>query len=240
MRGHPSSLLVRITDLLYASPFSSIGGTFGIAPSHHIVMENLLSGNPPSEAPTNNSSVGGGNSKNTKWETYDLKPNSYFFPERDLLDGKLTSDATKERLVDEFPDKLHLKRSDFLTLTGLLESDTQFLQESNVVDYSLFLVRGRSPHQTPPTSTTLTTKARQDRDAWRTGIASSDGQWIYKAIILDFFWSKHHLQPKATTGLVEMFNVFGRKGPMSITTDPVEYRGRFLKMVEEMCEVEAE
>ena len=190
-------------------------------------MENLLA-SPPPPGPTTTPAK-----DNPNWETYDLKPSTYFFPERDLFEGKFTSDKTKERLIDEFPDKIRLPCKDYMTLTSFLESDTQFLQENNVVDYSLFLVRG-------PVPSSFRSDSANEPPTWRSGISSSDGKWLYKTIILDFFWSKHHLQPKATTGLVNLFNVFGSKGPMSITTNPVEYRGRFLKMVEDMCEVEGE
>jgi hypothetical protein len=43
MRANPESLLVRITDFLECSQ-RSIGSLFGMAPSHHIVMENILYG----------------------------------------------------------------------------------------------------------------------------------------------------------------------------------------------------
>ncbi|KIW95428.1 uncharacterized protein Z519_04012 [Cladophialophora bantiana CBS 173.52] len=43
MESHPKSLLVRITDFL-GWRYPSIGGLFGIAPTYHLVMENLLHG----------------------------------------------------------------------------------------------------------------------------------------------------------------------------------------------------
>ena len=43
MSSYPSSLLVRITDFLYA-PYSTFGRLLGLAPSHHIIMENALYG----------------------------------------------------------------------------------------------------------------------------------------------------------------------------------------------------
>lgn len=58
--------------------------------------------------------------------------------------------------------------------------------------------------------------------------------WVYRAVLLDFFWAKHKLRAKAMTGLIKSFNVLARKGPMSITTDAKEYRTRFLAMVEEI------
>jgi hypothetical protein len=75
--------------------------------------------------------------------------------------------------------------------------------------------------------------------SWRTGIESSDHQWVYRVGLLDFFWAKHKLQAKAMTGLIKSFNLVARKGPMSITTDSKEYRTRFLRMVEEITTPEA-
>jgi hypothetical protein len=42
------------------------------------------------------------------------------------------------------------------------------------------------------------------------------------------------------TGLINAYNLFDRKGPMSITTDSPEYRKRFLKMCTDMIEVRAD
>ena len=74
----------------------------------------------------------------------------------------------------------------------------------------------------------------------RSGCLSRDKKWIYRAIILDFFWAKDALQAKALTGLVNSWNFFHRgdgHGPMSITTTSDEYRTRFLSMVDEIVEV---
>ena len=78
MVAHAESLLARITDLPHA-PHLTLGGVFGLAPTHHIVMENLLHGKKGEEE------VG--------WETFDLKPHDYFFPERDIADGHLAPDS---------------------------------------------------------------------------------------------------------------------------------------------------
>jgi hypothetical protein len=43
MRANPESLLIRITDFLECSQ-RSFGSLFGMSPSHHIVMENVLYG----------------------------------------------------------------------------------------------------------------------------------------------------------------------------------------------------
>jgi len=59
----PESLLVRITDFLH-TPYGGLGSILGIAPSHHIVMENVMYGKE-------------NDAYKDKWETYDLKPTSY-------------------------------------------------------------------------------------------------------------------------------------------------------------------
>ncbi|KAI4823126.1 SAICAR synthase-like protein, partial [Aureobasidium sp. EXF-8846] len=59
MMEHTTSMLIRITDFLEWSRFG-IGGVLGTAPTHHIVMENLLIGKEKDET--------------TKWQTWDLKP----------------------------------------------------------------------------------------------------------------------------------------------------------------------
>jgi hypothetical protein len=96
MQFNPGALLVRITDLLY-SPTPTIGAALGTAPGHHIVMENILYGKSNCAK-----------DDQEQWETYDLKPNDYFYPERDVAGGRLAPDSVKERLIDEFPDKVRL------------------------------------------------------------------------------------------------------------------------------------
>ncbi|KAG9185319.1 hypothetical protein G6011_07863 [Alternaria panax] len=223
MELNEDSLLVRITDLLY-SPTATIGAALGAAPSHHIIMENILYGK---------SSCSKDQQK--RWETYDLKPNDYFYPERDVANGRLAPESVKERLIDEFEDKVRVTIDQKEELITQLSRDSKILQTNNAVDYSLFLVRYpadlNSGDVPPPPGR---------GSAWRTGVVSRDGKWIYRAIILDFFWSKDALQAHTMTGLVKLFNTlkFGKDhGPMSITTTSDEYRQRFLGMVEEMVEV---
>ncbi|KAJ4297819.1 hypothetical protein N0V90_005715 [Kalmusia sp. IMI 367209] len=226
MELNPGSLLVRITDLLY-SPTPTIGAALGTASGHHIIMENILYGK---------SSCAKGDQE--RWETYDLKPNDYFFPERDVAGGRLAPESVKERLIDEFPDKVRLTIDEKENLVAQISRDTKILQESNAVDYSLFLVRypaslasfenGKIP--TPPGKAS----------PWRTGLVSRDHEWVYRAILLDFFWAKDAVQAKAMTGLVNTFNFlkWGKDhGPMSITTSSEEYRTRFLRMVDDMIEI---
>ncbi|KAI4949120.1 hypothetical protein J4E91_005584 [Alternaria rosae] len=223
MELNEDSLLVRITDLLYC-PTATVGAAVGTAPSHHIIMENILYGK---------SSCSKAQQK--RWETYDLKPNDYFYPERDVANGRLAPESVKERLIDEFEDKIRVTIDQKEELVAQLSRDSKILQANNAVDYSLFLVRYpadlNSGDVRPPPGRGST---------WRTGVVSRDGKWVYRAIVLDFFWAKDALQAQTMTGLVKLFNTlkFGKDhGPMSITTTSDEYRQRFLGMVEEMVEV---
>ncbi|KAJ5585568.1 uncharacterized protein N7459_005368 [Penicillium hispanicum] len=214
MRANPDSVLVWITDYIL-SPYRTLGTLLGCTPSHHVVMENILCGQ--ADDP------GGQN-----WETYDLKPIDYFYPERDLVPESLVSEETLSRLADTFNDKLHLWRNDHKTFWEAIQADTKFLQDANAVDYSFFLVR-------IPVSSKPTVLGR--KSPWRAGLVSADGRWKYRAVILDFLWARHKLHAQALSGVVQTFNVVGRKGPMSITTTASEYRQNFLAMVAEMIEV---
>ena len=213
---NPDSLLVRILDFLYA-PHRSIGSLLRITPSHHIVMENVMFGK--DEDPLG-----------SEWETYDLKPVSYFYPERDLAGGHLASDSVKERLLDTFDDKLRLTDDDRESLMDQLATDTKLLEGCNVVDYSLFLVRypANSSH-----GDMRKVQAMPGRPSpWRRGLKSADGKWIYRAAIVDFFWAKHKIHAQTMTGLIKGFNFFSGTGHMSLTTTADDYRRRFLKMVQ--------
>ncbi|KAF2404336.1 SAICAR synthase-like protein [Trichodelitschia bisporula] len=219
MVENPNCLLVRITDLLY-SPFVTLGGILGLAPPCHIVMENILYGKES-------------DSEGDKWETYDLKPISYFYPERDIAGGNLAPDSVKERLFDKFEDTIRVTENDRIMLLQTLQKDTKILEECNAVDYSLFVVR-----YPPPTEGHVRhiPSLKSHCSQWRSGVPSVDGKWIYKVVVLDFFWAKHKFQAKAMTGLISAFNLISRKGHMSITTDPDEYRERFLRMVDSLVE----
>jgi len=232
MGSHPKSLLIRIFDFL-AGPYMSLGHVLGTAPTHHIIMENIMYGK-------EDSMKQGG----AKWDDWDLKPTSYFYPERDIADGRLTSDNTKDKLADKFEDKMVLTKDQADELIELLEEDTFLLAECNAVDYSLFLVRikaGESSEQLDDTAAAVVPDDHPfvppNPPSWRTGIKSPDGKHIFRAAILDFFWAKHKSQPKFMTALIDMYNTVDRQGPMSITTEPHEYRDRFLKMVKEMIEI---
>lgn len=222
MKADPRSLLVRITDMVY-TPRASLGGIIGTAPTHHIIMENLLYGkdaNPEGE--------GQGDWAGMKWETYDLKPSNYFFPERDIADGRLAPDSIIDKLVDDFPDRVKVKAEDKKRLLEILEADTRLLADNNAIDYSLFLVRypGPNARDGPPVPA-----VRSEADSWRTGIDDVEGKWTYRVVVLDFFWARHKFRAKLMTALVKTFNKIAHKGPMSITANPNEYRERFLSMV---------
>lgn len=215
MCTNPDSLLVWITDYVFA-PYVTIGSLLRTTPAHHIIMENTLCGK--SDDPAKD-----------QWETYDLKPVDYFYPERDLVPDPLLNEKIMEKLGDRFEDKLRLSPEDYSDLIRTMRNDTKFLQESNAVDYSLFLVRY-------PASSTPGVVGRKNR--WRVGVPSSDGKWKYRAVLLDFFWARHKLHAQAMTGVVQTFNMIGRQGPMTIMTTAEEYREKFLEMAEAIVEVD--
>ncbi|TKX18865.1 phosphatidylinositol-4-phosphate 5-kinase-like protein 3 [Elsinoe australis] len=229
MTKHLDSALVRICDTLSAT-HHAIGIPLGLAPSHHIIMENILYGKANHE-----------DENDPKWDSFDLKPTSYFFPERDIASGKLTSEATKSRLADEFDGKMVLTREQSADFLNILERDTKLLQDCNAVDYSLFLVRittkAKDPFQDPSIVPEEQPFAPPSPPSWRTGVVSPDGNHVFRASILDFFWAKHKMQPKVMTGLIKAWNMIDRQGPMSITTTPEEYRNRFLEMAKELIEI---
>ncbi|CAI4218945.1 unnamed protein product [Parascedosporium putredinis] len=129
MASHHDSLLVRVFDFLGAVG-PSIGRFLRLAPSHHIVMENILCGKGEND-----------HDDEVEWKTWDLKPTSYFYPERDIADGRLTSEATKDQLADTFNGKIILTKNEVQDFFSSLNADTEFLARHNAVDYSLFLVR---------------------------------------------------------------------------------------------------
>ncbi|KAI0183050.1 hypothetical protein EV127DRAFT_448189 [Xylaria flabelliformis] len=242
MQRNPASLLVRITDLLERT-HKSIGELLGLAPSHHIIMENILYGQDKTSD----------DSPKRKWESWDLKPMSFFYPERDVAGGALATEATKSKLADEFDGKIKLTKADAAQFRELLEKDTKLLADKNAVDYSLFLVRISAADAADPESQPPLEPGNESNEpippaqppfsppgppAWRTGILSSDGKEIYRAAILDFFWAKHTLHAKVMTGLVQGYNLIDEQGPMSITAESDEYRQRFLDMCAEFVEID--
>lgn len=201
MTAHEGSLLARITDMPHTKGFSIGGSLLGTAPTHHIVMENLLAGE-------------------QEWETFDLKPQDYFFPERDIANGNLASDEVIDNLTDTVPHQIKIPKTQKENLVETLRSDTELLSNHAAVDYSLFLARTRT---TP-----------SELGSWREGVQDVQGEWTYRAVVLDFFWCKSTFQAQAMTGLVDAWNVVAEQGPMSITAEPGEYRERFLRMVDKV------
>ncbi|KAL6908635.1 SAICAR synthase-like protein [Trichoderma evansii] len=228
MTTHPGSLLVRVTDMLYV-PGMNLSRILGLSATHLVVMENLLHGKEKENEDIK-----------AQWSAYDLKPDNYFFPERDIAGGSLTSQNVKNKLVDKMPSRLRVSAQMADQIFDILNADTEFLANSNVVDYSLFLVRFPGPcqhlksHSTTEFADTLQAARRNDKETWRSGVTSIDGKWIYRIIIIDFFWARHKLQPKILSALVKAFNIYAKKGPMSITTDPFEYKRRFMNMVHKL------
>ena len=218
MKENPASLLIRITDFLECV-HHSIGSLLALAPTHQLVMENILYGQSEMQ------------SEESPWESWDLKPMSYFYPERDVAGGVLSSEATKSKLADDSNESVVLNRDQAEDFKAQLEKDTGLLRDCNAVDYSLFLVR--IPVSAVPTSDSQPAGPR----SWRTGVEGADGKFVYRAAVLDFFWAKHTVHAKAMTGLVKSYNLFDRQGPMSVTTTAEEYRKRFLKMCAEIIEV---
>lgn len=198
MTKNEESTLVRIMDMPHERGVSIGGSILGTAPTHHIVMENLLEGE-------------------QEWETFDLKPQDYFFPERDIADGQLASDEVIENLTDRVPHEIKVPGNHKLKLMEALMKDTELLAKHDAVDYSLFLVRTK---ETP-----------SELGSWRDGVQDVQGEWTYRAVVLDFFWCKSTFHAKAMEGLVDAWNVVAEQGPMSITAEPEEYRERFLRMV---------
>lgn len=240
--AHPHSLIVRICDFLASSGWA-IGHRLGLAPSHHIVMENIMYGKDEAKK-----------ARKPDWEQWDLKPTSYFYPERDIAEGRLTSEATKSQLADEFNDKILLTKEQADEFWRNLEADTRMLADTNAVDYSLFLVRIQTeapahevsdPASSPSPPAEANNMVPREPPAtppgppsWRTGIPSADGKYLYRAAVLDFFWAKHKIQPRLMTFLINAYNkLIAHHGPMSITTTPEEYRERFLKLAHEIVEV---
>jgi hypothetical protein len=234
MQAEQASLLVRITDFLQCVQHS-IGTLFGLAPSHHIVMENIMYGKDKDQRKNEQGE--------SMWQNWDLKPMSYFYPERDIAGGALASEATKSKLADEFNDKILLTLDQAEEFKLQLGKDTKLLADCNAVDYSLFLVRIPTKQTNPPEQPAGTSPPAEPPFAppkppsWRTGVPSADGEYVYRAAVLDFFWAKHKVHAKAMTGLINTYNAIDKKGPMSVTTEAPEYRERFLKMCSEIVEV---
>ncbi|RPB05672.1 hypothetical protein L873DRAFT_527695 [Choiromyces venosus 120613-1] len=126
---NPQTLLSEITDVLYTFDHR-LGGYLGISPSHYIVMMNVLEGSDKEK--------GCG-----KW---DLKPQGFFEPTRDLVPDDMKTKAAKSGLADELDEKIVLTRKQkahfMYTLLLFVFSHFFILGTNNSI--------GASWKQTPP------------------------------------------------------------------------------------------
>lgn len=173
MKRHPNSLLVRITDVVFAS-HASLAGILGTVPTHHMAMENLLYGR----------DVDGDSGLGTGWESYPLTPTNCYPFRPDVQGGSLVTDSVRDKLFDEFLDQICVTAQMKNDLIGFLDEDTQFLSAQGLVDYSLFIIRFPSLHYRQPPRTKATAHP------WRSGVRDVSGQWTYRVAILDFFCTK--------------------------------------------------
>ncbi|KAK6534771.1 hypothetical protein TWF281_006072 [Arthrobotrys megalospora] len=206
---YPASLLCRLTDVLFCFD-RHLGGALGISPSHYVVMENLLQGMDVEKG----------------WTKWDLKPQQFFEPTRDLIPDKIKTEQAKSGLADAMEDdRIILTKKQRDELWALLEKDTEFLESIKTIDYSLLLGRF-------PISQNKDLKpSRFKHENWITGVTSADGKHVYRACIVDFLWNVDQLQAKIT-------RTAGKLLPeQTVTTEPGRYRREFLAMMEEYIEV---
>jgi hypothetical protein len=159
-----------------------------------------------------------GMDKEKGWRKWDLKPQQFFEPTRDLIPDKIKTENAKSGLADAMEDdRIILTQKKKNDLWEILEKDTEFLERIETIDYSLLL--GRYPvegNRKPP---------RPER--WVTGVTSADGKYVYKLCIVDFLWNVNQLQAKIA-------RTAGKLLPeQTVTTVPHRYRDEFMKMMEE-------
>ncbi|KAF3919183.1 hypothetical protein AA313_de0207202 [Arthrobotrys entomopaga] len=201
------SLFCRITDVLFCFD-QHLGGVLGVSPSHYIIMENLLKEMDVEKG----------------WVKWDLKPQKFFEPTRDLIPDTIKTEQAKSGLADAMEDgRIILTKEQRHELWILLERDTEFLETIETIDYSLLLARfpvSKNPELKPPKPET-----------WITGVTSADGKYVYRACIVDFLWNVNQLQAKIT-------KTAGMLLPeQTVTTEPGRYRREFLSMVDEYVDV---
>ncbi|CCX12017.1 Similar to Phosphatidylinositol 4-phosphate 5-kinase type-1 gamma; acc. no. O60331 [Pyronema omphalodes CBS 100304] len=206
------TLLCQITDVVGCHDHR-LGGWLGVSPSHYIVMTNVLEGL----------------DKEKGCKKWDLKPQNFFEPTRDLVPDQVKTENAKSGLADELDEEMVLTRKDKQTLMMQLERDTEFLADMKTIDYSLLLGRwpvdmfhaprsgeGRDPMVLP----------EEDTKDFVRGVRSADGKWVYKMVLLDFFWNVEQLKPK-------IMQTAGKLLPeQTVTTEPDRYREEFLKMMD--------
>ncbi|KAK6521626.1 hypothetical protein TWF506_001839 [Arthrobotrys conoides] len=212
MLSNPSSLLCRMTDVLFCFD-RHLGGVLGVSPSHYVVMENLLKEMDAEKG----------------WVKWDLKPQKFFEPTRDLIPDQIKTQQAKSGLADAMEeDRIILTKKQKDELWALLKEDTEFLEEIETIDYSLLLGRF-------PISQNKDLKpSKFKHENWITGVTSANGKYIYRACIVDFLWNVNQLQAKIT-------RTAGKLLPeQTVTTEPGRYRREFLSMVEEYIVVSEE
>ena len=99
MNKNRDTLLTEITDVLYSFDYR-LGAILGLSPSHFIVMRNILRDL----------------DKEKGCKKWDLKPQNFFEPIRDLVPDKIKSDAAKSGLADQLDEDIILTRSQKLKL----------------------------------------------------------------------------------------------------------------------------
>ena len=203
------TLLSRMTDVLYSFEHR-LGGWLGISPAHYMVMTNVLEGL----------------DKEKGCRKWDLKPQNFFEPTRDLVPDSVKSEAAKSGLADELDEEIVLTRMDKLVLMQLMERDTGFLRDMRTIDYSLLL--GRYPLEMfhPPRDDgerdPMVLPDEGSRD-FAQGVRSADGKWVYRMCLLDFLWNVEQLRPK-------VMHTAGKLLPeQTVTTEPERYREEFLE-----------
>lgn len=89
----PNTLLSHITDVLFSFDHR-LGNYLGVSPSHYLVMPNVLEGL----------------DKEDGCRKWDLKPQNFFEPTRDLVPDYMKTEATKSGLADELDEKIILSQ----------------------------------------------------------------------------------------------------------------------------------
>ncbi|RPA76975.1 SAICAR synthase-like protein [Ascobolus immersus RN42] len=198
MQENKDSTLCRITDVLYSFDHR-LGSLLGVSPNHYVVMKNSLDGLDEKK---------GGK----KW---DLKPQSFFEPTRDLVPDAMKSEAAKSGLADALDEEIFMTRQQKKELMRIVEEDARFLTNIETIDYSLLV--GRYPIDMVDMS------ELPQPESPVSGMRSSDGKWVYKFCIVDFLWNVKQLHP-------QVIQVAGKALPeQTVTTEPGRYREEFLK-----------
>ncbi|TGZ81015.1 SAICAR synthase-like protein [Ascodesmis nigricans] len=220
-----ATLIARITDVLYTFDHR-FGAWLGISPSHYIVMENILTGLDESEE-----------GRCRKW---DLKPQNFFEPTRDLVPDDLKTEQAKSGLADALDEPIVLTKRDRDDLIAILERDLEFLEQMGTIDYSLLL--GRYPVEMfkgeggtlewggDAAAADTSGKGRWE-ERFVKGVRSGDGKWVYRMTVLDWLWNVERLRPK-------VMKTAGKLLPeQTVTTEPGRYRREFMKMMDEYIKV---